>query len=183
MTLMQVVFPEPLGPTSPRISPAFRWNCRPSSARNPPKRLAKPVTCKSGCVSGDIDAPTPQKRNEGVRQKQNDADKERSSYQLEILRRRNSDGVVDAVKNNDAKDRPHDRRRSAEQRENDREYGELAAEHGFGVEHRGVPGKHAAGETRDQRAQQPSDDALAHHVDAGHARADGVLADGLQRET
>src|SRR5258708_2060096 len=89
----------------------------------------------------------------GHGQKQNKADNEGAVNQLKILRRRNSDGVVDAVKDDDAEDRSHHRRCSPEQRENDRENGELAAEYGFGVEHRGVPGKHTAGEARDQRAQ------------------------------
>src|SRR5207249_11218527 len=57
------------------------------------------------------------------------------------------------------------------------EDGELAAEHRLRIEHRDVPGEHAAGEPGDQRAQQPGDDALAYHVDARHGGADGIRSE------
>ena len=45
---MQVVLPDPFGPTSPSTSPRARWNDTPSSARNPPKRFTSCSTRKSG---------------------------------------------------------------------------------------------------------------------------------------
>src|SRR5215471_461216 len=176
---MHVVLPDPFGPTRPRISPAFRVKLRPSSARKPPKRLTSPSTVRSG--SGDIDPPALKERDEAIRQEKNEAHDQRAIDQLEILRRRDADSVVDAVEDNDAEDRPDDRGIAAEQREYDGEDRELAAEHGLGVEDRHVPGKDAAGKARNERTEQPGDDAFAHHVDARHAGADRVLADGLQR--
>src|SRR5216683_7493738 len=101
MTLMHVVLPEPLGPTRPRISPAFKLKVSPSSARKPPKRFTRPSTASIGEVSGDIDPPAPQQRDEAVRQEQHQTHNQCAVDQLKILRRRNSDGVVDAIQNND----------------------------------------------------------------------------------
>src|SRR5919109_3369064 len=44
MQLNSVVFPEPLGPMSPRISPSVTSNETPLSAVKPPKRLTTPLT-------------------------------------------------------------------------------------------------------------------------------------------
>src|SRR5579883_1237365 len=129
MTLMQVVLPEPLGPTRPRISPCLRSKVSPSSARKPPKRLTKLSTVSSGAVSGDIDPPAAEERNEAVRQEQHQPHDEEAVDELEVLRRRDADGVVDAVEDDDAEQRPDDRRRAAEQREDDGEDAEVAAEY------------------------------------------------------
>ena len=50
-------------------------------------------------------------------------------------------------------------------------------------QHRHVPGEDAAGEARNQRAQQPGDNALAHHIDTGHGGTDRILPDRLQRHS
>ena len=42
--LKRVVFPEPFGPMSPRISPSSTSNETPQSAVNPPKRLVRAET-------------------------------------------------------------------------------------------------------------------------------------------
>src|SRR5215470_9519497 len=93
ITLMHVVLPDPFGPTNPRISPGLRVKLRPSSARNPPKRLTRPSMASSG--SGDIDPPSLQQRDESVRQEQHQAHDQRAVDELEILRRRNADRIVD----------------------------------------------------------------------------------------
>src|SRR5579883_580249 len=151
MTLMQVVLPEPLGPTRPRISPGFRWKVSPSSARKPPKRLTSPSTSSSGVTSGDIDPPAAEQRDEPGRQEQHQPHDEEAVDELEILRRRDADGVVDAIEDDDAENGSDDRRGAAEQREDDGEDADLAAEGGLGIEDRDVPGEDAAGETGDER--------------------------------
>src|SRR5579863_4636907 len=154
MTLMQVVLPEPFGPTRPRISPAPTPKLKTSSARKPPKRFTRPSTVKSGGVSGDIDPPSLQQRDEAVRQEQHQAHDQRAVEQLEILRRRDADGVVDPIENGDAEDRSDDRGVAAEQREHDGEDGELDAKNRLRIEHRHVPGKDAAGEPGDRSEER-----------------------------
>src|SRR5579863_8024454 len=181
MTLMQVVLPDPLGPTRPRISPAPTEKLKTSSARKPPKRFTSPSTTSNGAASGDIDAPSLQQRDQAVRQKHHQAHDQQAVNELKVLWRGNSDGVVNAVENDSAENRPGYCRAAAEQNKHDGEDRELDAENGLGIKHRHVPGKDAAGEAGDQRAQQPGNDALAHHVDARHAGADRVLANGFER--
>src|SRR5208282_2208420 len=188
MTLMHVVLPEPLGPTRPRISPGMRWKLSPSSARKAPKRLTRPSTRRSGSPaaafarSRDIDAPAPEERDEAVRQEQHEAHDEQPVDELEVLRSRDADRVVDAVENDDAEDRPGDGGDAAEEREDDGEDAEIRAEHGLRIEDRDVPGEDSADEAGDERAQEPGNHAPAHHVDARHAGADRILADRLERE-
>src|SRR5271166_623436 len=172
MTLMAVVLPEPLGPTSPSISPPCKVNVRPSSAWKPPNRFTRPSTASSGAPSGDIDPSAPKQRYQTIGQEQHQRHDQQTVDELEILRRGNADCVVDAVESNDTENGSADCRGSTEQHEHDGEDGEFAAEHRLRIEHRHVPGEDAAGETGNQRAQQPGDDAFAHHVDAGHAGAD-----------
>src|ERR1700733_1477757 len=108
MTLMQVVLPEPFGPTSPRISPLPMVKLRLSRARKPPKRFTTPLTCNSGAGSGDIDAPALQQRDQPIRQEQHQPHDQRSVDELKVLRRRNADRVVDAVEHDHAEDRSDD---------------------------------------------------------------------------
>src|SRR5690242_2645187 len=136
MTLMHVVLPEPLGPTRPRISPDFRSKLRPSRAWNPPNRFTRLSTVRSGerTELGDIDAPAAQQRGEPVGQEQHQPHDQQAVDELEILRRRDADRVVDAVENNDAEDRPDDGGGAAEQRENDGEDADLAGERRLRIE-------------------------------------------------
>src|ERR1700761_606924 len=103
MTLMQVVLPEPFGPTSPSTSPGFRWNATPSSARKPPKRFTSPSTRSSG--SGDTDASAGQQGDEAVRQEQHQQNDQRAIGELEVLRHGDADYVVDAIEDEDAQQR------------------------------------------------------------------------------
>src|SRR5260221_12490737 len=105
---MQVVLPEPLGPTRPRISPDFRSKLKPSSARKPPKRLTRFSTVRSGerGVSGDIDPPTAQQRDQSGRQEQHQPHDEEAVGELEILRRREPEGVGNSVKEEEAEAAP-----------------------------------------------------------------------------
>src|SRR5260221_14275283 len=137
MTLMQVVLPEPLGPTRPRISPDFRSKLKPSSARKPPKRLTRFSTVRSGerGVSGDIDPPTAQQRDQSGRQEQHQPHDEEAVDELEILRRRDADAVVNAGGDDDAEQRPEDGRLTAEHREADGEDAGLARTHRRRREH------------------------------------------------
>ena len=48
MQLNAVVFPDPLGPISPKISPSLTSNDTSLSAVNPPKRLVRFVTVSIG---------------------------------------------------------------------------------------------------------------------------------------
>src|SRR5262249_39194850 len=143
MTLMQVVLPDPFGPTRPRISPAPTSKLRTSSARKPPKRFTRPSTVSNGGRSGDIDPPSLQQRDDAVGQKQYQAHDQRAVDELKILRRRNADGVVDAVEDNDAQDRSDHCGIAAEQREHDREDRELDAENRLRIKHRYIPGERA----------------------------------------
>src|SRR5271156_951317 len=127
MTLMQVVLPDPFGPTRPRISPAPTEKLKTSSARKPPKRFTRPSTVKSGFPSGDIDAPFLQQGGEPVRQEQHQAHDQRAVNQLKILRRGNPDRVVDAVEDDGAEDRPGHRGAATEQNKYDRKDRELDA--------------------------------------------------------
>src|SRR5436305_1187059 len=145
ITLMQVVLPDPFGPTRPRISPARTWKLTPSSARNPPKRLTSLSTTSSG--SGDIDSPAPRERGEAVGHKEHEQHDEDAVDQLEILRSRDADGVVDAVEDEDAEHRPEHGGRAAEVREGE------AQERG---EH----------ERDDDRGEAPAD----HCRDSGHVQ-------------
>src|ERR1700677_3158259 len=149
MTLMQVVLPDPFGPTMPRISPAPTEKLKTSSARKPPKRFTRPSTESSGAASRDIDAPSLQQRDQAVRQEHNQAHDQRAINELKVLRCGNADSVVDAVENNGAEDRPGHRRAAAEQNKHDCEDRELDAENSLGIKHRDVPGKHTAGEAGD----------------------------------
>src|SRR5208282_4271954 len=99
---MQVVLPDPFGPTRPRISPAPTRRLSASSARKPPKRLTRPSTASRGAGSGDIDPPSLQQRGEPVRQEHHQAHDQGAVQELEVLRRRNSDSVIDAIENDDA---------------------------------------------------------------------------------
>src|ERR1700691_3052947 len=101
MTLIQVVLPEPLGPTRPRISPAPTLKLKTSSARKPPKRFTRPSTVRSGGASGDIDAPSLQQRDQTVRQEQHQSHDQQAVQELKVLWRRDADGIVDAVEEND----------------------------------------------------------------------------------
>src|SRR5437868_6259166 len=87
MTLMQVVLPDPFGPTSPRISPACKLKLTPSSARNAPKRFTRPSMRRSGAVSGDIDASATQQRHEPVGQEQHERHDQQAIDELKVLRR------------------------------------------------------------------------------------------------
>src|SRR5580704_834941 len=153
MTLMQVVLPEPFGPTSPRISPRPMLKLKLSSARKPPKRFTTPSTCSNGAVSGDIDAPALQQRNQPVRQEQHQPHDQRPVDELKVLRRRNTDGVVDAVEDDHAEDRSDDGGAAAEQDEYNGEDGVFDAENGLRIKHRHIPSEDSAGEAGDQRAQ------------------------------
>src|SRR5579863_8062963 len=152
MTLMQVVLPEPFGPTRPKISPRPIVKLKLSSARKPPKRFTTPSTCNSGAASGDIDTPALQQRDQPVRQEQHQPHDQCPVDQLKVLRRGNADGVVDAVEHDYAEDRPDDGGIAAEQYENDGEDGEFHAEDGLRIKHRHVPGEDSTGEPGDQRA-------------------------------
>src|SRR5579875_2339843 len=113
MTLMQVVLPDPLGPTRPRISPGLRSKLTPSRARNPPKRFTRDSTRRRiGPASGDIDPSEPQHGDEAV----GDAEAEEGT---------------------------HGGGGAPEQREDDREDAELQAEHRVGVEDGDAPGEGA----------------------------------------
>src|ERR1700758_1704890 len=101
MTLIAVVLPEPLGPTSPRISPGTTWKFRPSSAWKPPKRLTSFVTSRIGFISGDMPSPPRCQRHQTRRQKQHQSHDQQAIDQLEILRRGESDQIVDAVEDDD----------------------------------------------------------------------------------
>src|SRR5579875_3182653 len=108
MTLMQVVLPDPLGPTRPRISPGLRSKLTPSRARNPPKRFTRDSTRRRiGPASGDIDPSEPQHGDEAVGEEEDEADNEGPVDQLEVLRGRDADGVVDAVEDADAEEGTH----------------------------------------------------------------------------
>src|SRR5690242_3212886 len=122
---MQVVLPDPFGPTSPRISPGFSSKVSPSSARKSPKRFTSPSTARSGGAaadgSGDIDASPAGQRDQPVGQEQHERHDQHAVDELKILRRRDPDRVVDPVEDDDAEQRPDDGRGPAEQREDDRE--------------------------------------------------------------
>src|SRR5947209_16235665 len=105
ITLMHVVLPDPFGPTRPSTSPGAIDSVRPSSARNPPKRLTRFVIARSGALSGDIDAPPLQQRRQSVRQEQDERHDQETVDQLKILWRRDADHIVDAVEDDDADDR------------------------------------------------------------------------------
>src|SRR6185437_10976653 len=139
MTLMQVVLPEPLGPTRPRISPSRKVRLSPSSARKPPKRLTRLSRRRS--ESGDIDPPAAQQRDQPVGQEEDEAHDQEAVDELKILRRRDADRIVKPVEDDDAEDRPRHRRRAAEEGEDDGEDAEFGAEDGLGIEHRDVPGE------------------------------------------
>src|SRR5580658_1481593 len=128
MTLIQVVLPDPLGPTRPRISPAPTEKLRTSSARKPPKRFTSPSTVNSGGASGDIDAPSLQQRDDAIRQKHHQAHDQRAVNELKVLRRVNAHGVVDAVENDGAEYRAGHCCAAAEQNKHDGENRELDAE-------------------------------------------------------
>ena len=99
---------------------------QPSSARKPPKRLTRAARpCRSGGAGQGTSMPrrcssetSPFGRNSTSAMMSEAVD------ELEILRRRDADGVVDAVEDNHAEDRPEQRRGAAEQREHDGEDGE-----------------------------------------------------------
>src|SRR6185437_4718928 len=129
MTLMQVVLPEPLGPTRPRISPSRKVRLSPSRARKPPKRLTRFSMRRR---SGDIDPPAAQQRDEPVGQEEDEAHDQEAVDELKILRRRDPDRIVKPVEDDDAEDRPRHRRRAAEESEDDGEDAELGAEDGLG---------------------------------------------------
>src|SRR5689334_9669694 len=99
ITLMQVVLPDPFGPTSPSTSPAVRWKDTPSSARNPPKRLTSCSTCNNGVAgaSGGTNASARQQGHESVREKQHESHDQCAVDELKILRHGNPDRVVDSV--------------------------------------------------------------------------------------
>src|SRR5581483_9019795 len=126
MMLIAVVLPEPLGPTSPRISPDVTWKLRPSSARKPPKRFTSLVTLRIGVASGDMPSPPRCKRHQTCRQEQHQSHDQQAVNQLEILRGGKTDQIVDAIENDDADDRAGDGGDAAEQREHDGEDRELA---------------------------------------------------------
>src|SRR5579875_43064 len=181
MTLMQVVLPDPLGPTRPRISPGLRSKLTPSRARNPPKRFTRDSTRRRiGPASGDIDPSEPQHGDEAVGE--DEADNEGPVDQLEVLRGRDADGVVDAVEDADAEEGTHGGGGAPEQREDDREDAELQAEHRVGVEDGDAPGEGAPHQPGDEGGEQPRDDPALDHIDAGQGGADGVLADGVEGE-
>src|SRR5271166_2323642 len=144
ITLMQVVLPEPLGPTSPRISPPCKLKVTPSSARKPPKRFTRPSMARSGAASRDIDPSAPQQRYETIGQEQHESHDQQTVDELKVLRRGNADCVIDAIENNDPEDRPDDGRGSSEQHEYNGKDREFAAEHRLWIKHRHVPGKDAA---------------------------------------
>src|ERR1700757_1420377 len=115
MTLMQVVLPEPLGPTRPRTSPACRWKVTPSRARKPPKRFTRPSTVRSG--SGDTDASGREQGDEAVGEEQHQKNDQGAVGELEVLRHGDADDVVDAVENEDAQQRAGEGGCAAEQKE------------------------------------------------------------------
>src|SRR5882757_1829745 len=72
ITLIDVVLPEPLGPTSPRISPAAAWKLRPSRAWKPPKRFTRSATSRMGAGLGDTPPPSGRERDQSRRQEQHE---------------------------------------------------------------------------------------------------------------
>src|ERR1700722_12967378 len=118
---MAVVLPEPLGPTSPRISPDATWKLNPSSAWKPPKRLTSFETVRMGALSGDMPAPASCERHQPGGQKQHQPHDQETVDELKILRRGEADQIVDSVENDDADNRAANRGDAAKQREHDRE--------------------------------------------------------------
>src|SRR3974390_1324468 len=150
---MQVVLPDPFGPTRPRTSPTFSVKLTPSSARKPPNCLATSSRRNRG--SRDIDAPLAQQRRKTVREEEDEQNDQSPADQLEILRRGDAHAVIDPVQDRDTQNGTKNGAVAAEQREHDRKDREFTAEHRLRIEHRDVPSEGAAGETCDQRAQQP----------------------------
>src|SRR5271157_2696048 len=101
ITLMQVVLPDPLGPTRPSTSPGIKWKLAPSSAENPPKRLTSLSTPSSGTFaapcSWDIEPPALQQRQDPVGQEQDQNHDQSAIDKLKILGRRDANAIVDAV--------------------------------------------------------------------------------------
>src|SRR6516225_7565136 len=103
MTLMQVVLPEPFGPTRPSTSPSRKAKLTPSSALKPSKRFISLSTLSKGGRTldaaglGHTDASTAQERREPVRQEQHQRHDQRAVDQLKILRHVDADHVVNAI--------------------------------------------------------------------------------------
>src|ERR1700729_1662155 len=165
---MAVVLPEPLGPTSPRISPDATWKLNPPSAWKPPKRLTSFETLRMGALSGDMPPPPCRERNQASGEKQHQPHDQEPVDQLEILRRGESDQIVDAIEDDDADDRAGDRGNAPKQCKHDRKDREIAAEDIVGIEYRNIPGIDDAGETRHERGSEPCDHPHPHHIDARH---------------
>src|ERR1700750_513250 len=98
ITLIAVVLPEPLGPTSPRISPDETWKLKPSSAQKPPKRFTRLETLRNGALSVDMPSLASCERHQSCGKKQHQPHDQEAVDQLKVLRRGKSDQVVDAVK-------------------------------------------------------------------------------------
>src|ERR1700748_2910598 len=147
MTLIAVVLPEPLGPTRPRISPDTTWKLKQQSAWKPPKRFTSLETLRIGFRSGDMPPPARCERHETCGQEQHQPHDQQAIDELEILRRGETDQIVDAVEDQHAEDRAGDGGDAAEQREHNGEDREVAGEYVVGIEHRDVPGIDAARET------------------------------------
>src|SRR5262245_58845304 len=129
MTLIAVVFPEPLGPTSPRISPGATWKLSPSSAVKPTKRSTSFWTLRMGFCSGDMPASSRRERDQPRRKEQHQPHDQQAIDQLKVLRRGEADQVVDTVQDDHTDDRAGDGGHATEQREHDGEDRELSGEH------------------------------------------------------
>src|ERR1019366_3436560 len=143
MILMQVVLPDPLGPTRPSTSPGMRWKLAPSSAQKPPKRLTTLSTRSRGVfsahLSGDIDPPPLKEREQPIGQERNQSHDQRAIDKLKILWRRDADAIVDPVEYRDSADGADDRGSSAEQGKYYREDAHAEVEDRFRIEHGYVP--------------------------------------------
>src|SRR6202035_5910275 len=145
-------------------APDATWKHNPSSAWYPPKRFVTLATLRMGAVSGDMPAPAGCERHQACGEKQHEPHDQEAIDQLEILRRGESDQIVDTIEDDDADDRAADRGNAAEQRKHDRKDAEFAAEDVVGIEHRNIPGIDAAGEPGDERGREPRDHAHLHHI-------------------
>src|SRR6201747_782532 len=97
-----------------------------------------------GALSGDMPAPSCCERYQASGKKQHQPHDQQPVDELEILRGGEPDQIVDAVENEDTDDRAADRGDPAEQRKNNCEDREVAAENIVGIEHRHVPSVNAA---------------------------------------
>src|SRR5437667_552336 len=182
--LKTVVFPAPLGPMRPTISPSATVRSSPSTARRPPKRLESPRTSsRLSARSSTIARGAP--GSGALGQEEHHGDEERAVHDQMAARPAGGREVApgelgERGEDEGAEDRPQRRARAAHDRTDDDLHGKRDAEERAGLERELIEGVEGPADPREEGGEHARDQLAPEGVDAEGLGRLLVLPDGDQ---